>query len=268
MENEKKIENPQSRREDTRLRAMNIVMDAGSTLLENGGEVFRVQQTMQIMAKSLGFADFQVYVVTNGIFASAQGQGAHEVRYTPSIAVNLAKVEAVNELSRELAGGRLEIPAAEERLAAIRAMPAYRCRTELLAAALGGASFCYLFGGRGAALPAAFLAAGLELLLTKTLHRWKINRIFSDIASAALCTALVLAAKLLLPGLDVNTAIIGALMVLTPGVALVMGIRDFINADYLSGTIRLISALLTAGSLAFGVGFTYTLMRLLPGVTV
>ena len=35
-------------------RAADLVMDAGQTLLENGGEVFRVQQTMEIMAHSLG----------------------------------------------------------------------------------------------------------------------------------------------------------------------------------------------------------------------
>ena len=48
-------------------RALELVMDAGQTLLENGGEVFRAQQTMEIMAASLGVRDFHVYVLTNGI---------------------------------------------------------------------------------------------------------------------------------------------------------------------------------------------------------
>ena len=30
-------------------RALELVMDAGQTLLENGGEVFRAQQTMEII---------------------------------------------------------------------------------------------------------------------------------------------------------------------------------------------------------------------------
>lgn len=42
-------------------------------------------------------------------------------------------------------------------------------------------------------------------------------------------------------------------MVLTPGVSLAMGIRDIINADYLSGAIRLLDAVLVAGCLAGGV---------------
>ena len=46
-------------------RALELVMDAGQTLLENGGEVFRVQQTMEIMAASLGVRD-----ILNGDYLS------------------------------------------------------------------------------------------------------------------------------------------------------------------------------------------------------
>ena len=46
-------------------RALELVMDAGQTLLENGGEVFRAQQTMEIMAASLGVRD-----ILNGDYLS------------------------------------------------------------------------------------------------------------------------------------------------------------------------------------------------------
>ena len=46
--------------EDLFDRALELVMDGGQTLLANGGEVFRVQQTMEIMAASLGVQDFHV----------------------------------------------------------------------------------------------------------------------------------------------------------------------------------------------------------------
>ena len=64
----------------------------------------------------------------------------------------------------------------------------------------------------------------------------------------------------------ITDPIIGALMVLTPGVALTMGIRDIINSDYLSGTIRLVDALLVAGCLAVGVTLGYTLLSTVTGV--
>ena len=109
-------------------RALMLVIDAGSTLLENGGEVFRVQQTMQIMADSLGITDFNVYVLANGIFVSSHGRT--EIRHVPATAIHLGRVEAVNELSRELAAGRLDLAGAEARLAEIAGGPLPSgCRT-------------------------------------------------------------------------------------------------------------------------------------------
>ena len=37
--------------EELRRRIMDFIMAAGQTLLENGAEVFRVEQTMEIMAR-------------------------------------------------------------------------------------------------------------------------------------------------------------------------------------------------------------------------
>ena len=62
-------------------------------------------------------------------------------------------------------------------------------------------------------------------------------------------------------GPSANAAIIGALMVLTPGVALTMGVRDILNGDYLSGSIRLLDALFIAGSIAGGVVLGWILAR-------
>lgn len=47
--------------------AFNLIMDCGQAMLANGGEVFRAQDTMEIMARSFGIVDFHVYVLTNGI---------------------------------------------------------------------------------------------------------------------------------------------------------------------------------------------------------
>ena len=121
-------------------------MDAGQTLLENGGEVFRAQQTMEIMAASLGVRDFHVYVLTNGIFASAHLPGRDAVslvRHVPTVSVHLGRVEAVNELSRELAAGRLGVVEAEARLNTARTLPRSTPQLEILACVVGAAGFGY-----------------------------------------------------------------------------------------------------------------------------
>ena len=59
--------------------AFNLIMDCGQAMLANGGEVFRAQDTMEIMARSFGIVDFHVYVLTNGIFASAAANALRSV---------------------------------------------------------------------------------------------------------------------------------------------------------------------------------------------
>ena len=251
-------------------RSFTLVLDAGQTLLENGSEVFRVQQTMEIMAKCLGIEDFNVYVLTNGIFASAH-MGDHNdslTRHVPLVSIHLGRVEAVNELSRELAAGKLNLDEAEQRLQDARALPPAPPRVLRLAGAAGAACFGYLFGGGLAEALVAGIAGYLEVVVSQQLSAHKINRIFTIIVAAVVATACAISMRLLLlPGLQVNFAIIGALMVLTPGVALTMGIRDILNADYLSGSIRLLDAVLVAGSIACGVAIAWLAARGL-GVTV
>ena len=69
-------------------------------------------------------------------------------------------------------------------------------------------------------------------------------------------------------GTESSHAIIGTLMILTPGIAFTMGIRDFVQGDYLSGTIRMIDALLIAASIAIGAGLVLSLYAFLKGVAV
>ncbi len=236
--------------------ALELVEDAGQTLLENGGEVFRAQQTMEIMAASLGVRDFHVYVLTNGIFALAHLPGRDAVslvRHVPTVSVHLGRVEAVNELSRELAAGRLGVVEAEERLNTARTLPRSTPQLEILACVVGAAGFAYLFGGTLADMPVAAVAGLLEALVCQQFARHGINRIFTDIAAAFCGTIWAIAVTLFVPAVNANAAIIGALMVLTPGVALTMGVRDILNGQYLSGSIRLLDALLIAGSIAGGV---------------
>ena len=90
---------------EQRRRIMDFIMAAGQTLLENGAEVFRVEQTMEIMAASFHLREFHVYVLTNGIFASAGTAEMSEVRNVPTRTTHLGRVAAVNQLSRQIASG-------------------------------------------------------------------------------------------------------------------------------------------------------------------
>ena len=114
-----------------------------------------------------------------------------------------------------------------------------------------------------AAALAGFLASGYLLLC----EQHELPGGFCKISCAALITLVcILACRML--GTPASHSIIGSLMILTPGIAFTMGIRDFVHGDYLSGTIRMIDALLIAASIAIGTGLVLSLYTFFTGVVV
>ncbi|RJW80414.1 threonine/serine exporter [Subdoligranulum sp. OF01-18] len=258
-------------------RILDLCVDAGETLLANGAEIYRVQQTMEIIARSYGARSFHVYVLTNGLFASMEDGGAVQsaaVRSTPRVEMNLGRISAVNALSREIVAGRVPLEEAFARLAQIRATRGLPDWLMVSASAFSAACFCYLFGGSAVDAFTA-LAPGFAVgLFTRALARVRtpLNKLVSNMLSAGVVALVSLACvqALGLAGVacSLDKVIIGGIIPLVPGVALTNGIRDVANCDYLSGTIRAIDAVLIAAGIALGVGLVLKGAALLPGVTI
>ena len=126
------------------------------------------------------------------------------------------------------------------------------------------------FSRGGSDITGALAAAAAGLIVSGYLllcENLRLSNGFRKISAAALITLVCILGCHLLDT-EASHAIIGTLMILTPGIAFTMGIRDFVQGDYLSGTIRMIDALLIAASFAIGTGLVLSLTSLLTGVTV
>lgn len=258
-------------RESRPAQILRLAVYAGETLLESGGEIFRVQDTMERIAKSYGQQDFHVYVLTNGLFAAVDGCG-QALRSIPQASTHIGRIMAVNALSREIAAGGVSPEQALDRLREIRTMPKKSASVRLLACAVGTAAFAYLFGGTWVDAAAAFLA-GLALEpLRLVMERFQVGKFVANLLGAALVALVSLLCAAALGALGVpcslDAVIIGGIIPLVPGIALTTGIRDAAGGDYLSGAIRAIDALLIAAAIACGVGFVLKLADFLPGVVV
>lgn len=66
-------------------------------------------------------------------------------------------------------------------------------------------------------------------------------------------------------GIRFDQVIIGGIVPLLPGVSLTTAIRDLFGGDYLSGSIRLIDALLAGMCIAIGVGAAIKAFQMLGG---
>ncbi len=248
---------------------LELAVQAGEILLENGAEVFRVQQTMEIMAAGYGADDFHVYVLTNGIFASMQEEGKNHVarlENVPQAGVHLERVDAVNSLSRRIAQGQIPLEDAFAELERIRNIPVLPLPLQMLACGAGTGFFALIFGGNIADFACAFVAGILLQLFLWKAERYKLNKIITRLLGAALVTAVTAVSITAKMGNDMDKIIIGSIMPLVPGIAMTTAIRDFFNSDYLSGTIRLMDALIIGLSIATGVGAVLSFASVALGV--
>lgn len=247
---------------------LNLAVSMGEELLKNGGEIYRVQETVGRVMEAYGVQDYHVFVVTNGIFATVHEQdedAGSMVRDVPLGDINLEKIAGINQLSREICQGSLSLSQAYERLEQCRHAAPLRESFLVLACGIESAGFCFLLGGTPFDSIFSFL---LGLLLQAFLvegTKRNVSKFLLNILGSALVTAGSLA--LYGMGLSVHSdrIIIGGIIVLMPGVALVTGIRDSFNGDYLSGGIRLMDAVLTGICIAVGVGASVKIFQLLGG---
>ena len=247
--------------------ALETAMEAGHLLLESGAEIARVEETMERIARRYGAHDASFFVLSNGIFVTggdAAGQFAR-VEHIPVHGARLGRVVEVNQLSREIDGGRVSLPEARARLEAIRRSPDASFAAQVAASAVGSAAFCVLFGGSLRDAAAAFIAGLLLYVYVLKVSAPHLSKLVGSMGGGILVSLVSVLLRTVGLGETLSYMIIGSIIPMIPGVAFVNGIRDIADGDYLSGTVRLLDALMTTFGLAVGVGLILTLIRRMGG---
>ncbi len=251
-------------------RVMELALQAGHILLENGAEIFRVEETIDRICRHFGLESGNAFVLSNGIFVTAGSERENffaKVQHIPVSGTHLDKVTAVNQLSREIEHGTYTLEEAEAELERIRKTPGKRKWTQILASGLGSAAFCCLFGGRMAESMVAF-AAGLVLYTYVLYVSVYLSKIVGNILGGALVTLFCGGMYLMGFGTHLNYMITGAIMPLIPGVAFTNAIREMADGDYISGTVRMMDTLVSFLSIAIGVGMGTALIGWMSGGVV
>lgn len=247
---------------------LTLAVEIGDALLRNGAEVYRVEDTVLHILEAYEIEDCDVYVLSNGIFASAnenKEDACSMVRHVPLGKTHLGRIAALNQLSREICSHECSLRDAWIRLETCKAIPTAKKSVAIFFCGLGSGCFCYPFGGTFSdSLVAFFIGMVLQVYLFAS-DRHLDSKFITNILGSALVTTLSLLALTTGVANLYDKVIIGAIMPLVPGIALTTSIRDFFNGDYLSGAIHMIDAILTAFCIAVGVGTIITLYRLIPG---
>ncbi len=249
-------------------KVLSFAVELGDVLLRNGAEVYRVEDSVLAILNSYDITNCDVYVLTNGIFASADEITEHAssmIRHVPMYPMQLSRIAALNSLCREVCAKNITLEEAWIKLDECKRIPNYSLPLLIFATGIGCGGFSYLYGGTPMD---ALMATLVGIILRVFLHfeaRMNNSKTITNVLASMVVS--ILALSFYGTGLPVHydKIIIGGIMPLVPGIALTNSIRDFINGDYLSGSIRLIDALLTAFCIAVGVGIVITVIHLIGG---
>ena len=248
-----------------------LTVEIADQMLRNGGEIYRIEDTVIHILKAYNIGRFDVYVLSNGIFASAnedKDDACSMIRHVPLGSVNLSKINYLNQLARDLCAHKCTMEEAWERVEKSKNLPSYSEHLQVFFCGLGSACYTFIFGGKAFDFFFSFLIGMGEQLLLSYMAKKKLSRFLKNVfASFYVSTCSIL---LLFTGLPIlqDKIVIGSIMALVPGITFTTSIRDFHNGDYLSGTIHLIDALLTALCVAVGICLPLAIYGYLKGVTL
>lgn len=245
-----------------------LALKAGKILLENGAEIFRVEDTVYRICHYYGLKSASAFVLSNGIFLTSGDEEETQfakVQQIPVNNANLSRVAEVNQLSRRIEDHACTLQEARAELNRIEHMPGFSLPLQIAAAGTAASCFSFMFGGGWREFLCAFaIGVLLELYLLKV-GKPHFSKIVCNIIGGAWITLLSILCYRSGFGQHLEAMMIGGIILMVPGVAFTNGIRDMADGDYISGSVRLLDAVLVFFCLAMGVGFMIALYGALTG---
>jgi uncharacterized membrane protein YjjP (DUF1212 family) len=234
---------------------LDLATDLGYELAMSGAETFRVEESINRIMASYGITS-EVFAIPNCLTVSIEtpeGQPMTRMRRIGFHGNDLDAVERFNGLSRAICNRKPEPQEARRWFQHVQtlglqfSLPIY-----LLGNFLGAFGFGFFFGGTFADAFWGGLCGIVLGLVGKVMSKLKVNQFFNTIISAFLSA--LIAYSIASFGLmnNVDSSIIGTLMILVPGLLFTNAMRDIIYGDTNSGINRIVQVLLIAMAIALG----------------
>ncbi|NLZ68410.1 MAG: threonine/serine exporter family protein [Spirochaetales bacterium] len=254
-------------------RILDLSMMVGRIMLENGAEIYRVEDTMKRISLHYGIVDENFFVLSNGIFTTGSDNRGKKlyakVEHIPVHGAELNKVIELNQLSRDICKGKVTLEEAEKRIEEIRNLPHSSWIVVTAATCVGSACFTVLLSGTITDALGAGVAGLLLGLFNCFVFSKYLSKVTGNILASLLVTFVCISFHLFTTTVtNMNAMVAGSIISLIPGVAFLNGIRDIANGDYISGSVRLLDAILVFTCIAVGVGVAFILYNAIGGTAL
>jgi uncharacterized membrane protein YjjP (DUF1212 family) len=242
-------------------RVLRLAMRIGVLTLASGSQTNDVEESMDVVARAYGVAGVQAAVTFSTIsissYAGPSEPATTLLHLVKDRTTDFNRLASISDVTRRIARGDLDLAAAEAELDRIETVrPMYGRAIAFAAPGLSAAGSTLMFGGN---LLEALTTLGIGLLIQPVLFRVEGSALpqFFRLAIGSGLSAILVAA-LVGVGLPISEGLVltGSLLRFLPGYALVSGFRDLIDGSMISGTSRLVEAMLLAGGVAGGVALS------------
>ena len=267
MENEERvIQNHIDNSESERTyfdKVLAVAIEVGCGLLSCGCPVGRVELAVEYICNAYGAAAVSVSTFPSMIIAGvriADGSQVSQLKRVYSISNNFAKMEAYNQLSRDICAKKYPVDQAAELVSALRTSHNPSKLLTALSAGIGAAAFTVFYGGSLIDAIPGGLVGGLMAYLSCIFARLAFNSyartfmlsLIGGVLSTFLCWLITLT------GLTchLSTVMMGTIMIVIPGLLLCNAIRDLFSGDTYSGTSELLNAIITTLAIVAGYGIS------------
>lgn len=255
-------------RGETQRQVLLLALRAGKILLENGAEIFRVEDTVHRICKYYGLKSTNVFTLSNGLFLTngdeTESQFAKVIQ-TPVNYANFRRVIDVNELSRGIEQGLFTIEKANQELDKIENNKGLEDWKRIGVAGISAACFSHLFGGDWKDFACSLLIGMILYGALVGMRKLKLSKMVTNLfASMWLGFLCIVAYKMELAS-QLEPLMIGCIMLLVPGIAFTNGVRDLAHEDYIGGAVRMLDAMLVFLCIAIGVGLAFSSYSMITG---
>ena len=247
---------------------LDMAAECGYQLAMCGAETFRVEDSICRIMNAYGIQG-EAFAIPNCLTVSmitADGKPMTRMRRIGFHGNDLDGVEQFSNLSRRICS---EVPAPEvamQWLSETRSnLRQYKLPLYLVGNFLGACGFCILFGGSYIDSVCAGLCGILVGLVVKFMEVMKANQFFRTITTSFLMAFLAYGLSAFGIAQNADSVIIGALMILVPGLLFTNALRDIIYGDTNSGLNRIVQVFLIAVAIALGTGAAWGLSSAIWG---
>lgn len=244
---------------------LDLAIRCGEVIFASGASAEDATATMLAVTRAYGLkgceADVTHTVITLTWDDASENDSITRSRNVKYRTLDYTRLTNTSTLIDDLLHDPMPVAEARTRVnAIIGARPIYPILVRRTGWSLVGAGAAFLLGGGPLVIAAAFVATFFVDLLTGTLAKTRISVFYQTLAGGAVGPIVAAVVHFIDPTANSSLVVVATIIMLLAGVTSFGAVQDVLSGFYVTGTARVLEALLITGGLVAGVAGTTMLL--------